>query len=208
MTNSGAISVAATANANALGALVGTTATAHTVGRATAIAHANGLRQLLVTAAGGGLTLTNSGTLNVLANAQASGATFADASASALGVSQFVDGASLQFTNSGSVNVSAAANAAGPIGSATASAVGYHGSAGAFGLGGNPLAVSIANSGTMDVTATASAPDNARAAAQGIVVENAATTTAVLTPRLAGDRPTFSTPMPIRSSARLAIAAR
>ena len=91
--------------------------------------------------------------LNVGAHATASG-TSANAYAQATGVLQQVDPLPVNFTNSGTINVNAAANAIGTAGSATATAIGYRGSA----FGGGSETATLVNSGTMNVSANAAAP--------------------------------------------------
>jgi hypothetical protein len=172
--NSGTINVVANATAVAAGHVNGTGTTATTTGSALASAAVIGLGQFAA-ATSAVQSISNSGTINVTANAIASAPNAADARAYALGVFQSAAAGTeaVSFANSGSINVAALASAAGTTGTAEAFATGYS----AYESGGSVANLNVANSGTMNVSATAIAPVTASAHAQGIYLENAPTTT-------------------------------
>ncbi len=189
MTNAGTINVVANATAVGAGAVVGTGTTAHNAGTATARASAYGIGQYM-NAATGISNLTNSGTLDVQANAVANGLVSANAEANGTGAWQVAEAGSpqLNFTNSGTINVDMHAVAGGvatgtatnaaiskPTGTAEASAFGYV----AAGYAGQAVNLTAVNSGKITVTAAATGPDFANANAVGIEVNNAPTLTTV-----------------------------
>ena len=114
----------------------------------------------------------NTGTIGAFASANASG-TAAYAAAYATGVAQSAaaTNAYMSMFNGGTISANAFASAVGTYGTAAASAVGYRGSL----SGGGTLNANIVNAGTMNVSATAVAPETAVAHAAGIWLANAPT---------------------------------
>ncbi len=87
------------------------------------------------------------------------------------GKSAAATNAYLTMFNGGTITANAVANASGTYGTAEASATGYRGSV----TGGGTLNANIVNAGTMNVSATAIAPETASAHAVGIWLANAPT---------------------------------
>ena len=157
--NTGSFAVTAVGNATAADNVFDTV-TDPAAAAATAFAAAVGVTQ---NAIGGNAQVFNSGTLEVAASAHAAGVTLADAVADAVGVRQAADGVGM-FQNSGEFAVTASALAAATAGTATASAVGYFGSA----IGAGSATFDVVNGGNMAVDALAESPGIANALATGI----------------------------------------
>ena len=150
---------------------VGARADAFAGSTASAFAIATGIVQAVIGTEANAQVI-NSGEINVIADAYASG-TYAFASASAQGIVQALDGTEMNagFDNTGEFAVLALAEATGTSGTALA----YAGGLSAQGTGGGTLNVDIFNGGEFLVGAEAISAGGAYATAQGIVLGNAPT---------------------------------
>jgi hypothetical protein len=176
LSNAGTVSANASAVAigNGTNVATGTTGTTLT-GAAEASAFAYGMGQFVLFAGTANLIMNNDGVVNVSANATASGANQANATASATGLYQTIVAStgpsSLALTNSGQVSV--AAHALATL-ATTGSASAFADANGYYGFVSGAADAAIVNAGTMSVNASATATSGtATALAAGLILEAA-----------------------------------